>query len=743
MSKKLSYETQGPALTLDDLMEKVPFESNVEFVNYWRDPSQSLIDEYVRKYEINSGCSSECVTCQITHIEKYKSLYPEKPSVSKAKFQKIIDSGEGDPKLSHAFQISCPFIPKNYIDDLPQSLVNNASDEDLNTLIAVKDPVEFAFQYFGWKARTHQATMLRCQSERKVLRWGRRSGKTESFAIEILFHAMTKKAMDRDPRTGEWRAKDYTVMVVAPYESQIINIFDMLLRFLNSSEETTAVIDRFRKSPYHFLKLKNGAIIKGFTTGAKSSSDAASLRGQDANMLVLDECDFMTAGDYGSINPIIQSHGKDEKGQGVLVRASSTPKGKRENFYDWCVTNPLWKEFYFPSAVIDMTPYEETRLSWRNMRVDNRPDYSHDEWLQEILAVFIANASGVYQPVYIHEAMEDYEYEEMRQIKMRGGFKNWTFAIGTDWNDNAGTEICVLGFAPGLGYRIVENVNVPKQDWTQLRGMEVLTELAGFWQPEFIYVDAGHGSTNYEMLRLWSGQQPAHSYESTIVDRIKKYYFGGSLEIRDPLSQEIVKQPAKAYMVEASVRKFENRQIKFSASDEVLRKQLLNYIVKSRAESGKPLYGMENPKIGDHRLDALNMAIVAFEREMGAMALTPRTSIFNAVGVLGTNIHQMAAKALAGSGQTEGQYRPEYFDTNSRTALSEVVTARKRSIKQRNDKIEGVAGEQDQFEAWFPPHHFGYSNDTEHVSHAQWEQQRSARNVRRRSQGIFKSRSNF
>lgn len=738
----ICYESQGPALTLDDLIEKVAFETDVEYVNYWKEPGPDLIQEYKRKYEIKTGCSNECITCQITHIEKYKNLYPEKPSVSKAKFQNTIDSGEGDPRLTHAFQIKCPFIPKDYKESLPKHIIDNASDDELDLLVAVKDPVEFAYQYLGWKARTHQATMLRCQSERKVLRWGRRSGKTESFAVEILYHAMTKKALDRDPRTGEQREKPFTIMIVAPYESQIINIFDMLLRFIDGSEETSQAKDRFRKSPYHLLTLKNGAVIKGFTTGAKSSSDAASLRGQDAHMLVLDECDYMTAGDYGSINPIIQSHGKDEKGQGVLVRASSTPKGKRENFYDWCSNNPLWKEFYFPSAVIDMTPYEESRLSWRSMRVENRPDYSHDEWLQEILAVFIANASGVYQPLYVHEAMEDYEYEEMRQIKMKGGFKNWTFAIGTDWNDNAGTEICVLGYAPGLGFRVMENVNVPKQDWTQLRGMEVMTQLAGFWQPDFIYVDAGHGSTNYEMIRLWSGQQPPNSYEATIANRIKKYYFGGSLEIRDPLTKQIAKQPAKAYMVEASVRKFENRQIKFAASDEVLRKQLLNYIVKSRAESGKPLYGMENQKIGDHRLDALNMAIVAFERELGTMALRPKTSNFNSVGVLGTNMHQMMASSMAASGQTEGHYKPEYFDSNSRTALSEVVTARKRGIRERNDKIESAAGNAaTQFEAIFPPHHFGYSNDTEHLSKAMWEQQQSARNIRRRSRTGFKSRS--
>ena len=43
----------------------------------------------------------------------------------------------------------------------------------------------------------------------------------------------------------------------------------------------------------------------------------------------------------------------------------------------------------------------------------------------------------------------------------------------------------------------------------------------------------------------------------------------------------------------------------FPHDDETLTKQMLNYIVvKYNAATNKPVYGMDNARIGDHRLDA-------------------------------------------------------------------------------------------------------------------------------------------
>ena len=691
----MEKEKQEKVLTLDGLYQSVAYEENVQYVDYWRDLDQSLIDSYIDSHEIYTKCSSECITCQITHIEKYKEKCPDTPRDS----YKRMRSSKKDVDPSHAWQIQCPFIPEDFNSIIPAHLKMHMDEKDLESARLINDPVEFGAKYFSWHARKHQELMLRCQSKKKVLRWGRRAGKSEAFVIEALFHGLTKRVIEVDPVTGEEIESGLKILVVAPFESQVINIFEMLTKFLDRSPHFKNSVKKYRKSPHHHLEFKNGCVIKGFTTGA---NDAASIRGQDAHIIILDECDYMSEGDYKTVMPIAQSH------PNVMVRASSTPQGKRERFWEWSTQNPQWKEFYFPSAVIDKTDKSKTDIRWKEMRREMRPEYSHDSWLQEIMAIFIASASGVYQPGFVSSAMKDYSYEALREAKAADvpEMAGWRFTFGVDWNSNAGTEISVVGFNPhGGGFQVVDMVNVPKQDFTQYKGLSKITEMLKFWKPDYVYVDAGHGATNWEMLRLWAGKQPPGSYERGLERKIKRYEFGGKVEIRDPVTKKLVKHPAKAYMVENSVRKFEDGVITFSKNDEVLRKQLMNYIIQSVSESGKPIYGMENKRIGDHRLDALNLALVAWALEEGNMARFSK-NVITKIGLLGTKAHQIVNEATSAD-KAASAY-------NTVATLKNSLEERQETISKRNDMISSS----DQRPEWLQPtaeHRPGFLSDTEHM----------------------------
>lgn len=712
------------ALTLEDLYQPVLLEENVRYVDYWIEPEKSLVDQYIQSHQIFTGCSTQCVNCQITHIDKYREMCPDTPKQS---YQRM--KANKKATASHAWQIQCPFIPEDYKNVISGPLKAAMSPEEIEQLKIVKDPVAFAAKYFKWYARTHQALMLRCQSKKKVLRWGRRAGKSESFAIEILWHALTKNVRVVDPETGETYDSGLKILIIAPFESQVINMFEMLNKFIERSPEVKDSFVKYRKSPHHHLEFKNGCTIKGFTTG---SNEAASVRGQDAHILIMDECDYMSEGDYKTVMPIAQSH------PNVLVRASSTPQGKRERFWSWSTQNPQWKEFYFPSAIIDKTPFKQSKIRWKDMRKEMRPEHSHDSWLQEIMAIFIASASGVYQPGFVSDAMKDYTYEMLREAQVAGApeLAGWRYAFGVDWNSNAGTEICVLGLSPhGTGFQVVDMVNVPKQEFTQYKGLSKITEMFSLWKPTYVYVDAGHGATNWEMLRLWAGKQSPGSYEKSLERKIKKYEFGGKVEIRDPYTKKLVKHPAKAYMVENSVRKFEDKAIIFSKDDEVLRKQLLNYIIQSRSESGKPIYGFENKALGDHRLDALNLALVAWALEEGNMARYSK-NVLTKIGLLGTKAHQLVSKAKQEQESPHGM-----VDLSSRRALKESLFSRQESISQRNDKMY-----MDQTPAHLQPTHErrpGFLDDTEHLYDAKRaKKQRTVRHINRRN-ASWRSRSNF
>jgi hypothetical protein len=616
-------------LKLEDLYKRVETESNdVSYLDYWTKISEGLVQHYIDTYGLRTktktgaACIVGCENCQVSHIEKYKKDYPSHPIESKRKVK-------ADPKAfpSHAFQVSCPLIPKSYLDQYAD-FAGSLSDDEKDALLMNTDPIAFASKMFNWKPRSHQEIALRCQSKKKVYRFGRRSGKSDALAVEILFHAFTRirEYYDEDIKENVTGIK---ILICCPFDSQVTAIFNRMLELLNSNISLKKEF-RYKQSPYHQIRLENGAIISGFTTG---SNGASAVRGQDAHVIVLDEVDYMTEKDFTTILPIAQSHSD------CLIRVASTPSGLRSKFYEWCQEAPDWKEFYFPTAVIDETPFAVTKISWKNLRTEMRREYTSDGWLQEVMAMFISNADGVFAASLVASAMDGYTYAQMRESKMNGELSGFRYSLGVDWNTSFGTWICITGYHPTVGLRVMEIVNVPKQNFTQLQGLQKITELLAFWHPEHIYVDKGHGATQWETLKMWSSQQKPGTYEFNVQRKVKAYDFGSKVSIREPASGRLIEHPAKPFLVENAVRRFEDKIIKFSYEDDLLKRQLLNYIIKSRQPNGTPVFGQDNTSIGDHALDAFMLSLVAFTIEDGPLAVNK--NLASGIGIQETLGHQM------------------------------------------------------------------------------------------------------
>jgi len=188
--------------------------------------------------------------------------------------------------------------------------------------------------------------------------------------------------------------------------------------------------------------------------------------------------------------------------------------------------------------------------------------------------------------------------------------------MGVDWNEKHGAEIVILGQDRINGrLTLVEALLVPKAEFTQLAGVQKVIDLNKKWKPDYIYSDNGNGSTNNELLaktasdiRRYGGDRDT----ARIVDILRAYDSGASIVVKDPVFNEEKKVPAKPFMVNASIRMFEQGIISISSSDKILEAQLRNYIIVRYSPTKTPVYGLENPKVEDHRLDALNLAIVAF-----------------------------------------------------------------------------------------------------------------------------------
>lgn len=522
-------------------------------------------------------------------------------------------------KQGDRFAISCNGIPKVYI---PDHLLATL-DQDPEFATAMISPAHWASKFLDWHCidpdgeiwkrktfdgtlpaesrpydaamaaagqsifnRPYQFAMLSCTSKKKVFRIGRQSGKTECLCIVILYSLFTKS--------------NFKVVLVTPYQSQIDMIFSRLTEMITSNTLLQNSIARNAKAPNFQIKLHNGSYINGFTAGTRSGQEAGAARGQPANMLVFDEADYLVPGDIQATLATITNF------PNATVWMSSTPTGRREKFYETC-NSKLYKEFHFSSRV---------NPNWsKELEEFFREEYTEDQYNHEINAEFGEQEEGVYKAKYIEVAKSNYEYDQMAPQP------GWLYAIGVDWNDvKIGTTITVVGYNPldGIFYLVDKHI-VVASEWTQLGACEKVAEYNRIWNPFAIYVDSGFGATQVEVLQKFGYDSiqtkgPTHP-DAKLRYLVKAFAFGGTIETYDPFTKIEIRKPAKPFLVENSVRRFETSTFKFPSSDKKYIDSLHGYIVDRITDAGRPVYKAQNEAAGDHIIDSVNLALLAFTLE--------------------------------------------------------------------------------------------------------------------------------
>jgi hypothetical protein len=521
-----------------------------------------------------------------------------------------------------AFTVKCSFIPQDYNEKIPASVKASVSADQQEALLSLIDPVRWSRDLLGVELREHQKIDAMCSAKHTVRRWGRRSGKTFIECIKLLRFVLTTQIDDGVDTAGNPKKRGPKALVISPYLSQIALIFEQLKDLINRNEDI--VIVRDVKTPFHELRFADspgckGAIISGFTTGSQSGAEGGTIRGQNADLILLDEVDAMPEDDIVKAVQPIQATTPN-----VLVMASSTPMGKQEWFWKQCTQASHYKETYFPSTVLE---------HWDDIKDEiEQEGLTDSRFLQEYMAQFITQVEGVYQPQYIAEAETNYEYGQETPIFWEGGsiyidrpMPGWTYSFGVDWNTNAGVEIVILGLpVDSVEFWVINAINVPKHEYQQHIAMQRIIELNRCWNPRFIYVDRGYGGTQLEHLQIFSDNARVtnpNSADARIKDILKAYDFGRKIKYRNPATGQLEDTHAKPFLIENSVRQFEQGRIRFSYKDYMLHNQLHNYIEEGKTPTGIPRYGMNDEKIGDHRLDALNLALIGFIMEMAEWAV--------------------------------------------------------------------------------------------------------------------------
>jgi len=506
------------------------------------------------------------------------------------------------------FAVGCPFIPpsEEFYPEKIKKLLSPADWSDLNNLKSallwaeanLRDPDSGR----PWRAWPHQRGPLLCCSPRKVYRFGRRTGKTTILAVEILWYIFT--SCGGQLKDGKKIRKNLKVLLLAPQKTHIDNIFDRMRAFISLSPQLAGCIERKKRgSPQLITLITDGADIgggnqvAGYASGDSSGNKGLSARGQDADLVVLDEGAYVSKAVVKQvIAPILYTRGT------TRFIISSTPSGITGDYFETtCLQRPDFSEFYVPAT---------ERPDWAEQEEQVRRDVSgQEEWDTEVMAKFSPAGVGVYREDLVKFAQDKYEYGDRRVNP------NFVYTMGVDWNKEHGTEIVIVAtmrISPHITY-VVWAENISKKDFTTPSGIGRVVELNRMWKPAWIYVDAGGGDGGAMLRHHGREMVKKNIIDARLMNIVKSYDFGSKLEVREHngISR---KTPSKPFMVEHSVRKFELGEIKYPRSDLMITRQLNNYVVLRR-NSGVPVYGIKESKWGDHRLDAMNLALVALRLE--------------------------------------------------------------------------------------------------------------------------------
>jgi replicative DNA helicase len=446
--------------------------------------------------------------------------------------------------------------------------------------------------------------------------------------LYLCFNLRIDKGFDAD---GKRIMDGPEVIIVTPFQSQISNIFQEMEALLKRNKSLANQVEKnnkgnlYTQTPFFSMQFANGANISGFVTGTAHKSDGSAggtIRGDSADIVYLDEMDLIPDEILKKVvEPLLMTR------TGVRMFGTSTPIGKRATFYRWSQERPDFKEFYYPST--SLPAWEEVKHE-----IVGNDSESNETFRAEILAEFIDGSYGVFKPSNIHGCRADYTYEQVgteswyKEMGIRTR-SNMVICMGIDWNKNAGSEFFVVGYDPESGmWFALDAVNITVAQFTFEAYKEEFLRLNFKWKPDYIYADAGYGHTVIEDLKLIAhrlkGKPNITNYELEtikILDRLKAFEFGGKVELRDPVTSQTITKPGKAFLVETAVRIFESQRFRYPENDIVLTKQLGNYVVLRTSEaSGKPIYGPDNDKVGDHRLDAMMLSIGGIFIEQGIYA---------------------------------------------------------------------------------------------------------------------------
>ena len=441
-------------------------------------------------------------------------------------------------------------------------------------------------------------------------------GKSYAIIMELMYKiALTEKPL--------------SILVAAPMVTMIDEISQVFMELSNLIDIPNFIQSK-KSSPILEITFFNGSILKGIT----AADDGKSARGKKADVIWIDEVDFVPTKALDAIRAIQLDNPNVE----LIYTSTPIGEGNLFNFANQKIT----KEFHYPTF---------TRPDYTDEMHSSTEALSAIAYAQEILAIYGLDEAGVFPIRFIDMAYDYYIKDSYNEDFVLNNRDRFILIIGVDWNhDNNGTRIVVLGHDRVYSkFFIVEKQRISKIKMTQTLAVQTIVDLNRKYNCDHIICDEGFGIAQVSMLRLKGEEQygkvPPNHPDIKLVDTVA-VSFGSTLEITDPVKHQTIKKNTKQYIVENAQKVLENNQLALDdlKDDEVIL-QMKNYHIARTGLRGN-IYKPKDKKIGDHDLDALMLALYGFDMFYGAFI---KPTLVEHGNILSKDVNYAAAGRTFGS----------------------------------------------------------------------------------------------
>lgn len=185
---------------------------------------------------------------------------------------------------------------------------NIQTDNIVLTIEDFYDPVAFQECYLKQKLHAKQIEVVRSPQKNKIIVCGRRSGKSQLIAGELIRGGISKQFPKQ--------------ILIAPQYKQAIIVFEKIIELMTNAG-VYHDIEKISQHPYPRVTFKNGTFIN---FGSADNPD--SLRGEAYDRVFKDESAFIKKGADNAIKPLTYD-------KGAPVWETTTPWGKGEVWEKW------------------------------------------------------------------------------------------------------------------------------------------------------------------------------------------------------------------------------------------------------------------------------------------------------------------------------------------------------------------------------------------------------------------------